>query len=333
MSVYGGNWNERIAVFASFLAALFVIAGTLVYTFHMGDMSARSDAEAQGYAAIYLNETEKKIENCRNEADQKGALKCIAEAIESGRDAQRSENELNFQRQAADWAFWALVVAVFSSLTTAVGTIMLYQQIVLTRKAVQDTGEATGAMNTANQIAALNARPWLIVDSLDIGWIQFRKIESRFHVSMSVELAVKNGGAIPARDVHISFLPFENPIGEHATKEVAQFARHHFESWGGLSMGLASREIPVPLSYCPQTMFDPACPDGTEAKDYFAGLAISTIYRPVTGGLGRQTVQVFRLTMGKDDTTAQTTGFWLENRIYRRDVLKVHAGSRMDFAT
>jgi hypothetical protein len=45
------------------------------------------------------------------------------------------------------------MIAALSSLVTALGTVLLYQQIVLTRKAVEDTDKATAAMVRQNEIA------------------------------------------------------------------------------------------------------------------------------------------------------------------------------------
>lgn len=46
-----------------------------------------------------------------------------------------------------------------------VGIIGLYWQIVLTREAVKDTGDATRAMQDANDLAKIEKRPWLTIDA------------------------------------------------------------------------------------------------------------------------------------------------------------------------
>ena len=69
----------------------------------------------------------------------------------TGQDHEK--RDLAAQEASALWAFWMVVISFFSVLTTAIGTIFLYKQIVLTREAVEDTGLATEAMREANAIA------------------------------------------------------------------------------------------------------------------------------------------------------------------------------------
>lgn len=89
----------------------------------------------------------------------RAGLPYFAERIASGSDprdgTEREKRDLAAQESMSVWAFWMLFVAAFSAVTTAVGTGFLLWQIILTRKAVEDTGKATVAMNTANDIANL----------------------------------------------------------------------------------------------------------------------------------------------------------------------------------
>jgi hypothetical protein len=83
----------------------------------------------------------------------------------TGQDHEK--RDLAAQEASALWAFWMVVASFLSVFITTVGTIFLYKQIVLTREAVEDTGEATKAMREANQIAKIASenglRPWLKV--------------------------------------------------------------------------------------------------------------------------------------------------------------------------
>ena len=86
--------------------------------------------------------------------------------------ADHEKRDLAAQEASAVFAFWMLVVAACSAVITLIGTIFLFQQIVLTRKAVEDTGRATDAMREANKIAKDNShrelRAYLAARSLRI---------------------------------------------------------------------------------------------------------------------------------------------------------------------
>lgn len=69
----------------------------------------------------------------------------------TGQDHEK--RDLAAQEASALWAFWMVLASFLSVLITAVGTIFLYKQIVLTREAVEDTGRATDAMRKANEIS------------------------------------------------------------------------------------------------------------------------------------------------------------------------------------
>lgn len=153
--------SRHLAIVGASLAAIAVLGGTLTFTFHMGDLSGRSDAQAQGYAAAYPTDTRKQIADCWIKAERSAAQECVASAIQASREAQRSEAELSVQRQMSDSAFWALLVAVLMGLVTTIGTYLIFRQVELTRKAVEDTSQATKAVLEANEIAMNAQRPWL----------------------------------------------------------------------------------------------------------------------------------------------------------------------------
>lgn len=62
----------------------------------------------------------------------------------TGQDHEK--RDLAAQEASALWAFWMVVASGLGFVITTIATILLYQQIKLTREAVQDTSEATEAM-------------------------------------------------------------------------------------------------------------------------------------------------------------------------------------------
>lgn len=193
----GSDRSRHVASIGALFAAITILFGTLAYTFHMGQISGHKDAQAQGYAAAYPNDTSKQIADCWTTADTATAQECVANAIQASHEAQRSEADLSAQRQMSDWAFWALVIATVSTIVTGVGTVLLYQQIVLTREALEDTGNATNAMLDANKIAQNSAeiqlRPYLGIT------IESANGEN----DRGFSLIVKNAGIIPAKKIRI----------------------------------------------------------------------------------------------------------------------------------
>jgi hypothetical protein len=183
------------------ILSLAILTGTLFFTFSLGDMSGRKDAEAAGYAASYTSETTKEIAECSHKANSYKIVVCVKESIDSSRDAQRSEADLGVQRQMSDWTFWALVLAVLSFTSTAIGTAFLIWQVMLTREAVNGTVDATQAMLKANKIAESAQRPWLNV-KVTIHSARFNRDGVKFYATVEVE----NIGLTPAENVCIHIL-------------------------------------------------------------------------------------------------------------------------------
>ena len=127
----------------------------------------------------------------------------------------RESRDLAAQEASALWAFWMVVVSFASVLITAVGTLFLYKQIVLTREAVEDTGNATDAMREANDIAktgsALELRPYVW-----FGKSEIRNVKVGESPTFVVE--IKHAGQTPAYEVR-SFVSFGlMPPGFNDTK-------------------------------------------------------------------------------------------------------------------
>ena len=113
----------------------------------------------------------------------------------SGQDHEK--RDLAAQEASATFAWWMVVVSAFGFFVTTIGTILLYKQIMLTREAVEDTGDATAAMIRANKIAEAAQRPYLHVEK--IGWKKVQDSSNWVFV-----LSIKNFGQTPARNFSIT---------------------------------------------------------------------------------------------------------------------------------
>lgn len=93
-------------------------------------------------------------------AGRKGAdlIDCVQKQIETAEETARAEQDLTAQQQAAWGSMFSALWGGLAVFVTAIGTILLYQQIILTRKAVEDTGKANEAIREANAIARDSAR-------------------------------------------------------------------------------------------------------------------------------------------------------------------------------
>lgn len=106
----------------------------------------------------------------------------------------QSESDLCAQWRAANaaedsafWAQWGFWIAV-------IGSSLLLWQIILTRKAVEDTSEATDAMREANRIAFDAQRPWV---SISCNVERFVKGDKSVEFQASLEFL--NTGNVAAR--------------------------------------------------------------------------------------------------------------------------------------
>lgn len=197
MRCFSFNVSKHIALGLAAIGALISILIALMFAYWLGHGSGYKEAKVQHYQTEYENHTDDRIKHCERKSDPDHLSECIEEAIVANHEQQRSEGNLNVQRQMSDWAFWALVVSTVSAVTTAIGTAFLLWQIILTRKAVADTSEATEAMREANEITRRTAdaqlRPYLGIEQ-----VLPKSPENR---TQSIEVKLKNFGSTPAQNI------------------------------------------------------------------------------------------------------------------------------------
>ncbi|WP_298021775.1 hypothetical protein [uncultured Parasphingopyxis sp.] len=140
----------------------------------------------------------------------------FAERVTSGPDPEngkeREARDLAAQESMSVWAFWLLLVSAVGALTTIIGTCLLLWQVMLTRKAVEDTSGATAAMERSNLETRRNAE-WELNAYLffDRAWIQ------DLDETYIVNVFVKNFGHTPAQfDAYTSVELSSYPIQKDA---------------------------------------------------------------------------------------------------------------------
>lgn len=182
------NWNVRFALTASILAVFIVVAGLWTMNLSLGHSKGLYRAEAQNYSQQYPADTDDRIARCPPVPTDR--LKaCVEEAIADSHDAQRGEHDLNAQREMADWAFWLLIISIFTTSISAFGLWALLKTIWQGREANEIAREAM----------ARQSRAWI---GLEITKINYLKAgHSTF--TLSFEIRMKNIGNSPAK--YLSF--------------------------------------------------------------------------------------------------------------------------------
>jgi hypothetical protein len=126
----------------------------------------------------------------------------IERAIANPRPTSGQDNEkrdLAAQEASALWAFWMVCAAVATFAVTSLGTVLIYQQVKLTREAVDDTGKATKAMERQNEIAVDTAQRQLRA------YIVCEGASLRYDANDDpiVSFQIRNTGTTPASELRI----------------------------------------------------------------------------------------------------------------------------------
>jgi hypothetical protein len=133
-------------------------------------------------------------------------LSPLERSCAKGEDDRQSD--LCAQWKAADAAAKAAWWAAFGSIVATIGTIGLYWQLILTRKAVLETGNATVAMQEANKIARDEQRPWLQME------IKATGVSDHGQQTMAAfDVTLKNIGATPAHRIAVRSIRIKNSGG------------------------------------------------------------------------------------------------------------------------
>lgn len=140
----------------------------------------------------------------RNRAGLPSIAERIVFSFDPKNEDERENRDLAAQESMSVWAFWMLVTSAAGVVTTAIGTGLLLWQIILTRQAVKDTGEATEAMLEANEIAQQAQRPWLNLNLGNPTQIQFQAGENP-RIAILAPIKVTNFGNTPAARTFVEF--------------------------------------------------------------------------------------------------------------------------------
>lgn len=150
----GSNRGEGTKALVGYIVAAITVVGLYWAMFYnAGYQSGRNQERAQIERKHYAADTSERVEReCAGETPI-GLRECISEIVASEHENKRSESDLAAQWQAADWMFWASIIAGAQLAATIIGLYFIKGTLDATFEAVQETGKATLAMQETNEIA------------------------------------------------------------------------------------------------------------------------------------------------------------------------------------
>jgi len=174
------EWPKTAHVVVVILAGIF--GAGLFYD--LGKSSADNSRISDLYSLRYGEALQDDITRACHGQSSAAFIECATAVIAQNRAYQRDERALRAQSDAADWAFWAAIIASLQLIATVIGLVYIRGTLVETRRAVIDTAAATKAMKEANEfskeISAIELRPYLVVRPLgihrEVGKTEFRGV-------------------------------------------------------------------------------------------------------------------------------------------------------------
>ena len=182
--------------------AVIVALGVFAWAWLIWNISAdytKRQTQAERYIQDYATATTEQIGRACTGLEAARLRECIAEQMEASRENERGERDLRAQQDMAEWAFWMFFVSAVTMGLTAVALWFVKGTLDATRRAVEDTSEATRAMHAANEIARENMelenRPILQFVGFELSeWGESRD-------KMLLRAQWQNIGKMPARPV------------------------------------------------------------------------------------------------------------------------------------
>lgn len=203
------NWDGQLAPFIVLiggLAAIALVAFTLIYS--KGYQAADQRNEAENAAR---NTAQQHYQECVAKLTAQEALECYQRAEKAARDDQRADQDLNAQREMADWAegmLWASVtLGVTTIIITGLGVYYVRRTLAESVRATNAAVEAAKAGQKANEIAEDAA-----VLARRLGQAQVRSYLSciggkfsAYRGFLMLTFSVRNTGQTPAMQCFINY--------------------------------------------------------------------------------------------------------------------------------
>jgi len=151
-----GNSRYVIVVFVLVEA---ILCALLLYD--SGSLSGSSSEQSRLFSEHYAADARSRIQ--RECVRSSSPSDCTLRILQGTREDQRAEGNLNWQRQAARWSWWALVIALGQTLVGAAGLVALFKSLRHTERALE---AASNANLIARESLEADIRPWLHVEAV-----------------------------------------------------------------------------------------------------------------------------------------------------------------------
>ncbi len=202
------------------------------------------------------------------------AIQCYDDSVTAGRDHHRAEQDLDAQREMADWAegmLWAtLIIGVFTIFVTALGAFWVKKTLDVTRAAVK---AADDAVEVTRAVGNAQIRPYLSVD----GFIAPHA--SVMLGGSTVEFTFKNHGVTPANLTYVDAVSFVDSFATPETVEVPETGWCRLGNGGLVHGGEAALNMRVTTGNLEQSTIDKI----VISKDFRLYCAVRLSYTDLLG--------------------------------------------------
>jgi len=178
-------------------------------------------------AQAYQDEHPDKVAvRCASRPAVASQAECISKAIESAREQQRSEEDLDAQQQMAEWARYMLYVSAVTAIVTFFGVIYV-------AKTLRATSDTLSVANEANQIMRDEGRPWVTLSrEADCNFFD----RGGYQGELSWNFNLKNKGKTPAHSINFDVRAIKGKRVTVGLGELRQFAAHCVAEHSGQSV-------------------------------------------------------------------------------------------------
>lgn len=223
-----GTYSLIVLAIAGFVGVAFLF-GHMIYS--KGYQRASHDQQAERSATDASKRTKAE---CAKRPTVQAAIECYDDAEKTSREHQRAEQDLNAQREMADWTetmLWSgLVLGVLTTAIAGLGVYWVRATLVEARNTTAAATAATRAAVEANALTMRENRPWIVIRARQNNVLAWKGGSQWFNWPFSIE---NHGGGV-AKILSIEFacylwptcdncpssyfsqlhIPGPNPVGE-----------------------------------------------------------------------------------------------------------------------
>lgn len=185
------NWYDNNAHWIALAGGILIVGIFFRSVFYSEGYQAANQDQKAHYESYRI--AEEAYRECASSAAVEEALRCYQEAEKASREDHRAEQDLNAQRQMADWAKWMFyATAVVGALTvgvTGVGIYWVKETLAETQKAVK---AAEDAVAVTREMGERQMRAYIWIETSEMKDVGANK-------TPYAHIGIKNYGQTPAQ--------------------------------------------------------------------------------------------------------------------------------------